>query len=248
MYEEWYQPHPERIVPLGITYLADPEAAAAEIRRNAERGFTAVTLPERPHASGCRRSSTRPLGPDRRRVRGDRHRDLPARRLSGIAESPPGCADRCSSAPRCSASCRCRVRRVAVVGLSVKHPDLKIAMAEGGIGWVAMLLDRLDNIVDRSGYGARLGRAARRRAAPQLLVLHHRRPVDDRHRATASVSTTSWSRPTTRTATAPGPTRQAVIEKAWGMSADEELRAMCSENAAALFRHPLPETVLPTGP
>ena len=26
-------------------------------------------------------------------------------------------------------------------------------MAEGGIGWVAMLLDRLDNIVDRSGYG-----------------------------------------------------------------------------------------------
>ena len=26
-------------------------------------------------------------------------------------------------------------------------------MSEGGIGWVAMLLDRLDNIVDRSGYG-----------------------------------------------------------------------------------------------
>ena len=26
-------------------------------------------------------------------------------------------------------------------------------MAEGGIGWVAMLLDRLDNLVDRSGYG-----------------------------------------------------------------------------------------------
>ena len=27
-------------------------------------------------------------------------------------------------------------------------------MSEGGIGWVAMLLDRLDNIVDRSRYGA----------------------------------------------------------------------------------------------
>ena len=35
----------------------------------------------------------------------------------------------------------------------MRHPDLKIAMSEGGIGWVAMLLDRLDNIVDRSGYG-----------------------------------------------------------------------------------------------
>ena len=32
-------------------------------------------------------------------------------------------------------------------------------MSEGGIGWVAMLLDRLDNIVDRSGYG--LGWAVR---------------------------------------------------------------------------------------
>src|SRR5690606_38161940 len=37
-------------------------------------------------------------------------------------------------------------------GYAVKHPNLKIAMSEGGIGWVAMLLDRLDNIVDRSGY------------------------------------------------------------------------------------------------
>jgi hypothetical protein len=38
-------------------------------------------------------------------------------------------------------------------GYPLELPDLKIAMSEGGIGWVAMLLDRLDNIVDRSGYG-----------------------------------------------------------------------------------------------
>ena len=38
-------------------------------------------------------------------------------------------------------------------GYAVKHPDLKIIMSEGGIGWVAMLHDRLENIVDRSGYG-----------------------------------------------------------------------------------------------
>ena len=32
-------------------------------------------------------------------------------------------------------------------GYPVRHPDLKIAMSEGGIGWVAMLLERLDGIL-----------------------------------------------------------------------------------------------------
>jgi hypothetical protein len=36
---------------------------------------------------------------------------------------------------------------------AVKYLKMKVAMSEGGIGWVAMLIDRLDNIVDRSGYG-----------------------------------------------------------------------------------------------
>ena len=34
-------------VPMGITFLSDP-VAVAEIRRNAERGFTSMTFPERP--------------------------------------------------------------------------------------------------------------------------------------------------------------------------------------------------------
>ncbi len=50
--EEWVGAHPERFVPMGITYLADPELGAAEIRRNAERGFTAVSLPEQPQKLG----------------------------------------------------------------------------------------------------------------------------------------------------------------------------------------------------
>src|SRR4051812_5828270 len=52
LYEEWYTAYPDRIIPLGITYLADPALAVKEIERNAERGFTSVTFPERPHAIG----------------------------------------------------------------------------------------------------------------------------------------------------------------------------------------------------
>lgn len=50
LFEEWYSPHPTRIIPCGITYLADSELAVAEIHRNSERGFVSVTFPERPHA------------------------------------------------------------------------------------------------------------------------------------------------------------------------------------------------------
>ena len=41
------------------------------------------------------------------------------------------------------------------------------------------------------------------------------------------------------------PDTQAVIEAAWGHLPAAERRAMCSENAAALFRHPLPEVASP---
>src|SRR5215213_2923910 len=50
--DEWWGTYPERIVPMGITFLRDPHEAAAEIRRNAARGFVAVSLPEQPYMAG----------------------------------------------------------------------------------------------------------------------------------------------------------------------------------------------------
>jgi hypothetical protein len=41
------------------------------------------------------------------------------------------------------------------------------------------------------------------------------------------------------------PDTQALIAEVWGHLPPDELRAICSMNAARLFRHPLPETVLP---
>jgi predicted TIM-barrel fold metal-dependent hydrolase len=43
------------------------------------------------------------------------------------------------------------------------------------------------------------------------------------------------------------PNTQQVIEAAWGHLPPHERRALCSENAARLFRHPLPDVVLPLG-
>jgi len=43
------------------------------------------------------------------------------------------------------------------------------------------------------------------------------------------------------------PDTQDTIAEYWGHIPAAELRMMCSENAARLYRHPLPEQVLPTG-
>jgi hypothetical protein len=53
LYEEWWQPATDRIIPLGLTFLADPEKGAAEIRRNAARGFVVFRV------LGSNRSSLR---------------------------------------------------------------------------------------------------------------------------------------------------------------------------------------------
>jgi hypothetical protein len=71
--EVWAGTYPDRIIPLQLTWLNDPQVAAEEIRRNAARGVRAVSFPNRPDAPtrwGCRRSTpttgTRSCGPARR--------------------------------------------------------------------------------------------------------------------------------------------------------------------------------------
>ncbi|TMK63473.1 MAG: amidohydrolase, partial [Actinobacteria bacterium] len=137
-------------------------------------------------------------------------------------------------------------------GWTVKYPELNVAISEGGIGWVAMLIDRLENIVDRSGYGLdsvigsggqTVGRARGIRPADMLRrnfwfctiddpsticgVDHVMLEVDYPH------GDSTW------------PDTQAIVEKYWGHLPDDELRKMTHENAARLYRHPLPDVTLP---
>jgi len=151
---EWYEPHPDRIVPLGITYLADPALAVAEIERNAARGFTSVTFRSGPTTSACRRCGTAATG-----TRSSRSCAATGTVISlhvgssGLPPYPPGAPSLQLGATLFGQQSLGACAEWLWSGYAVKHPDLKIAMSEGGIGWVAMLLDRLDNIIDRSRYG-----------------------------------------------------------------------------------------------
>ena len=89
--EEWAGPYPDRIIPLQLAWLPDPQIAADDVRRNAERGFKAVSFPENPVHLQAAVGAHRLLGSVPARVRGDRHRRLPAQRLVVVDAAPsPG--------------------------------------------------------------------------------------------------------------------------------------------------------------
>ena len=244
LYNEWYLAFPQRIIPCGITYLTDATEAVREIERNAARGFRSVTLPERPQEIGLPnlwdRDHWEPI------IRACLETDTVISMhvgSSGGYPVPPGAPWQLGSSlfgqlslSACSEWLWSR--------FPVDYPELKIAMSEGGIGWVPMLIDRLDNMVDRSGYGKgwdmRPAEVLRRNFwfctidDPSTIALRHVIGVEH-----IMVETDyphgdgTW------------PDTQSVIARYWGDIPAAELRRMCSMNAAELYRHPLPDVVLP---
>ena len=106
--EDWVGYAPGRMIPLQLPYLLDPEVAADEVRRNAERGFTAMTFSEAPAHARAAVAAQRPLGSADGGVRGDRDRRVPARRVVRARHRrrrptrPPTPSACCSSGTRCS--------------------------------------------------------------------------------------------------------------------------------------------------
>jgi predicted TIM-barrel fold metal-dependent hydrolase len=232
---------------LGITYLADPQEAAAEVRRNAARGFRSLTLPERPHRIGLPSIFTDYWDPV---LAACEETDTVISLHVGSSGLPSDFAPEAKSAGL-SASLFGQLSLTACAewiwsGLPARFPGIKIALSEGGIGWVAMLLDRLETIVERSGYG---------KDYPGDLtpaeVLHRNfwfctiddpktivtRDVIGVDRIMVEVDyphgDSTW------------PDTQSVIERVWGALPVDDLRKMTHQNAADLFRWPLPEVTFP---
>jgi predicted TIM-barrel fold metal-dependent hydrolase len=126
-------------------------------------------------------------------------------------------------------------------GYAVKHPDLKIIMSEGGIGWVAMLHDRLENIVDRSGYGHYFPGDLRPAEVlhrnfwfctiddPSTLVTRDVVGVDNiMFETDYPHGDGTW------------PDSQAVFDRFFGSLPADEVAKISHENATGLFRHRLP--------
>jgi predicted TIM-barrel fold metal-dependent hydrolase len=245
-FDEWYSPHPERMIPMGITWLADPEIGAEEIRRNAARGFRSVTLPERPHRIGFPTIFSDYWDPIMKAcAETDTVISLHVG-SSGMADHPEGAPTLALGATLFGQLSLSACAEWVWSGWSVKYPNLKIAMSEGGIGGVGMLIDRLDNIVDRSGYGLDTFKDIRPAEVLKsrfwFCTLDDPSTINTRYAIGVDHIMFETDYPH---GDGTWPDSQAVIDQYWGDLPVEELRKLTHLNAAALYRHPLPEVCLP---
>lgn len=243
-FEEWYSAYPERIVPMGITWLADPEAGAEEVRRNAERGFTAVTFPESPHRLGLPSVATGYWDPILRAVE-------EADQVLALHVGSSGLEKFNPEAPGGLGTTLFPVSSLQAAadwvwsGACSRFPDLKILMAEGGIGWVPMLMDRLDYVIDHAG-GPSFGSDTWKYDLKPSEVLHRNfnyAILDDRStlalRDRIGIENISVEVDYPHADSQWPDSQRHFVELLEGLS-QEEIRLVTHQNAARLFRHPLP--------
>ncbi len=147
---DWAGPYPDRIIPCQIPWLHDPVVGAEEIRRNAARGFRAVSFPEAPEKLGFPSANSRVWDPIMAAC-AETQTVLCLHTGSGGA-LPATSAD---ASPEISSLLFGLFAMYTAVDwvyslIPARFPDLKICLSEGGIGWVAGLLDRLEHSFVRS--------------------------------------------------------------------------------------------------
>lgn len=143
----WAGSYPDRIIPCQIPWLLDPEVGAAEVRRNAERGFKAITFSEAPQKLGLPSIHSGHWDPI---MAACEETGTVVNLHIGSSGSSPATAD--DAPPDTVGVLFFGYAMFAAVDwlyskIPVRFPDLRICMSEGGIGWVAGLLDRLDHML-----------------------------------------------------------------------------------------------------
>jgi predicted TIM-barrel fold metal-dependent hydrolase len=240
--EEWVGAHPDRLIPNQIVYLPDPTLAAQEVRRNAGRGFRAVSLSENPERLGLPSIHTREWDPlleacEETNTVVNLHLGSSSSRPYASSDAPIAV-----SSMMWPAHVMCAAAEWVYSQVCIRFPRLRLTFSEGGVGWVPVLLQRME-------------RAHRMRAemtgwpdgdlTPMDVFLNNfwfcaidePYSFDQIHRFGADRillesdyphSDTSWPH-----------TQDVVHEQIKGLSPGE--RAMVTHgNAAALYGHPLP--------
>jgi predicted TIM-barrel fold metal-dependent hydrolase len=243
-HEVWAGSYPERIIPLQLPYLADIEVAVAEVTKNADRGFKAVSFPEfpaqlrlpsifsghwDPFFAACEETGTVVC--------------LHTGASSWVPLPSP-------DPPFELLPTLFPVNALVAAGewlwsgVPLRFPRLNIAMSEGGIGWVPMLMDRADYVLSHSASGSESTSWPSTLLPSEVLRRNFWYCSIDDPSSVPMRTTIGVDRIMVESdyphADSSWPDTQRVLTDNWGTLADAELRAIAGGNASRLFSHPLP--------
>jgi predicted TIM-barrel fold metal-dependent hydrolase len=142
--EEWCGAYPARFIPMTLPVIWDAEACAKEVRRNAKRGVHSLTFTENPAAMGYPSF----------------HDDYWTPLWEALVDTDTvlnvhiGSSGRLAiTAPDAPMDVMITLQPMNIVQAAAdllwskpikKYPDLKIALSEGGTGWIPYFLERVD--------------------------------------------------------------------------------------------------------
>ena len=151
MLEEWCATAPGRFIPMVLIPLWDPAAAAAEIERTAALGAKAIAFSENPSPLGLpsihdRDGFWEPVFA----AASDTQMPL-CTHLGSSSQLPEPSPD----SPLISRMVLTPLNLAVTCsewmfsGVFQRHPNLRLCLSEGGIGWIPFLVERADFVFDR---------------------------------------------------------------------------------------------------
>jgi len=146
MVEEWAGGSDGRLIPLCLIPLWDPDAAAAEVLRNADRGVRAVCFSEIPHHLGLPSIHTDHWDPF---FAACEETDTVVNMHIGSSSQMPATSPDAPASVQATLSFNNAMASMSdflFSGVLVRYPGLKLAYSEGQIGWIPYILERADDV------------------------------------------------------------------------------------------------------
>lgn len=147
--DEWCGSHPGRFIPCALPAIWDPEVMAAEIRRVAKKGCHAITFSENPSKLGWPSIHSDHWDPVWR---------VCSEEAVVVCMHIGSSSQLSITSPDAPIDVLITLQPMNIVQAAAdlvwspmlrKFPDLKVALSEGGIGWIPYFLERIDYNYDR---------------------------------------------------------------------------------------------------
>jgi predicted TIM-barrel fold metal-dependent hydrolase len=146
MVEEWCGDSGGRLIPLTLIPLWDADLAAAEVRRNADRGCHAVCFSEIPHHLGLPSVHTRHWDPFFAAC--EETATTVCMHIGSSSKMPATSPDApvAVTATLSFGNSMASLSDFLFSGILVRYPTVKLAYSEGQIGWLPYILERADDV------------------------------------------------------------------------------------------------------